>query len=109
LTSPESDETLEGFYRHVRPGGPGWNRQRLKTGLAPIQDLGLDIQKAIAAIILLLGSLLSVGGFLLLQETLGWICLVLAVLGGVALRQLNQTRILPMPRPGLDDEDLEDY
>ncbi|MEL7037511.1 MAG: sodium:solute symporter family protein [Cyanobacteria bacterium J06592_8] len=109
LTSPESEETLEGFYRHVRPGGPGWNRQRLKTGLAPAQDLGLDLQKAIAAIVLLLGSLLSVGGFLLLQETLAWICLVLAVLGGVALRQLNKTRILPMPRPGLDDEDLEDY
>ncbi|WP_413161700.1 sodium:solute symporter family protein [Capilliphycus salinus ALCB114379] len=106
LTSPESEETLEAFYRHVRPGGPGWTKQRLKTGLPPAQDLGLDLQKAIAAIVLLLGTLLSVGGFLLLQETLAWVCLVLAVGGGVALRQLSKTRVLPMPRPGLDDEDL---
>ncbi|MEB3282720.1 MAG: sodium:solute symporter family protein [Lyngbya sp.] len=106
LTSPESEETLEAFYRHVRPGGPGWTKQRLKTGLLPAQDLGLDLQKAIAAIVLLLGTLLSVGGFLLLQETLAWVCLVLAVGGGVALRQLSKTRVLPMPRPGLDDEDL---
>ena len=106
LTSPESEETLETFYRQVRPGGPGWKRQRLKTGLPPAQDLGLDIQKAIAAIVLLLGTLLSAGGFLLLQETIGWVCLVLAVGGGVALRQLSKTRVLPMPRPGLDDEDL---
>ncbi len=109
FTPPESPETLETFYRHVRPGGPGWKQQRLKTGLTPIQDLGLDLQKAIAAIVLLLGALLSVGGFLLLQETLGWVCLVLAVGGGVALRQLSKSRVLPMPRPGLNDEDLEDY
>jgi Na+/proline symporter len=109
LTSPESEETLEAFYRQVRPGGPGWRKQRLKTGLPPDQDLGLDVQKAIAAIVLLLGTLLSVGGFLLLQETLAWVCLVLAVGGGVALRQLSKTRILPTPRPGLDDRDLEDH
>ncbi|ERT05415.1 solute symporter family protein [Lyngbya aestuarii BL J] len=105
LTSSESEETLEAFYRQVRPGGPGWTKQRLKTGLPPDQDLGLDVQKAIAAIVLLLGTLLSAGGFLLLQETLGWVCLVLAVGGGVVLRQLSKTRILPTPRPGLDDHD----
>lgn len=108
LTSPESDETLETFYRLVRPGGPGWKQQRLKTGLTPVQDLGRDLQKAIAAIVLLLGALLTVGGFLLLQETFGWICLILTVGGGVALRQLSKSRVLPMPRPGLDDQDLED-
>ncbi|EAW35905.1 sodium:solute symporter family protein [Lyngbya sp. PCC 8106] len=108
LTSPESEETLEAFYRQVRPGGPGWTKQRLKTSLPPDQDLGLDLQKAIAAIVLLLGTLLSVGGFLLLQETLAWVCLILAVGGGVTLRQLSKTRILPTPRPGLDDQDLED-
>ncbi len=33
-TAPESDETLDRFYRQVRPGGPGWRRvaQRLGFG-----------------------------------------------------------------------------
>jgi solute:Na+ symporter, SSS family len=33
-TAPESDETLDRFYRQVRPGGPGWHRvaQRLGFG-----------------------------------------------------------------------------
>ena len=28
FTAPESQETLERFYRRTRPGGPGWRRQR---------------------------------------------------------------------------------
>ncbi|HKK94510.1 MAG TPA: sodium:solute symporter family protein, partial [Longimicrobiales bacterium] len=29
LTPPEDETTLNAFYRRVRPGGPGWERQRL--------------------------------------------------------------------------------
>jgi SSS family solute:Na+ symporter len=34
LTAPESEETLDGFYRRVRPGGAGWRQvaQRLGYG-----------------------------------------------------------------------------
>ncbi|MGH7525843.1 MAG: sodium:solute symporter family protein, partial [Gemmatimonadales bacterium] len=38
LTSPESDATLDRFYRQVRPGGAGWRRvaERLGFGNDPI-------------------------------------------------------------------------
>lgn len=106
LTPPESDETLDRFYRRSRPGGPGWTKQRTRTGLPPAQNLGTDLQKVVAAILLLFGALLATGGFLLLKPTLGWISLAIAVFGWMWLRQLNKSRFLPMPRPGLDDEDL---
>jgi SSS family solute:Na+ symporter len=39
----ESESTLENFYRRVRPGGPGWGRQRESTGVAPpIRSPGVD-------------------------------------------------------------------
>jgi SSS family solute:Na+ symporter len=106
LTRPESDETLERFYRQVRPGGLGWQRQRQVTGLPPVQDLKQDLLKAIAAMFLLLGLMFAIGGFLLFQPLTGWISLILAVGGGFALRHLSKRKVLPMPRPGLNDEDV---
>ncbi len=102
LTPPESDDTLDTFYRKVRPGGPGWERQRQRTGLWPVQDLGHDLLKAGAALLLLLGAMLGVGGFLLYQPLTGWFWLVVAVAGWVALRWLGKG-VKPMPRPGMDD------
>jgi solute:Na+ symporter, SSS family len=93
LTAPESDETLDDFYTRIRPGGPGWRRQQERTGLPPLQDLGHDLQRTLAAILLLFGSMFTVGGFLLLQSTTGWMSLVVAVGGGVWLRQLKRTRL----------------
>jgi len=106
LTPPESEDTLAAFYRHARPGGFGWHTQRQQTGVLPAQDLTTDIQKVLAAILLLFGALFAVGGFLLLQPTVGWMALILAVIGGMGLRQLNKVKIRPMPRPGLEDEDM---
>ncbi|MGD8868764.1 MAG: Na+:solute symporter, partial [Gemmatimonadales bacterium] len=53
LTAPESEETLERFYRRTRPGGPGWRRQREATGLTALQDLGGDLRAGVLAIALL--------------------------------------------------------
>ena len=105
LTPPESEETLDEFYRRVRPSGIGWRDQQKRTGIAPAQDLTNDILRVLAAILLLFGAMFAIGGFLLLQSLTGWISLVIAVAGGFWLRQLNQRKILPMPRPGLDDQD----
>jgi SSS family solute:Na+ symporter len=33
-TAPETDETLDRFYRRVRPGGPGWRRVASRLGFA---------------------------------------------------------------------------
>ena len=106
LTPPESDQTLDQFYRRVRPSGYGWRRQQVRTGLSSAQNLPHDIQRVLAALLLMFGTMLAIGGFLLLQSLTGWIALIIAVLGGVWLRQLNKRNILPMPRPGLEDEDL---
>ncbi|MCS7291664.1 MAG: sodium:solute symporter family protein [Gloeomargarita sp. SKYBB_i_bin120] len=89
-TPPESEETLNAFYRRVRPGGPGWRRQQQATGLPPLQDLGWEIQRTLAGVGLLLGALLGVGGFLLWQPLAGWTCWSLAVLAGWWLHRLNR-------------------
>ncbi|MEM7796563.1 MAG: sodium:solute symporter family protein [Cyanobacteria bacterium P01_C01_bin.118] len=106
LTPPESDETLDNFYRRVRPGGPGWRRQRQRTGVRPLQNLGLETQRVLAALLLLFGAMFAVGGFLLLKSLLGWCSLIISVGGWWWLRQLNQRPIAPVPRPGLDDDDV---
>ena len=103
LTPPEEEAILLNFYRRVRPGGIGWQRQQHKTGLKSTQDLSTDILRVIAAILLMFGTMFAIGGFLLLQSMTGFVSLVIAVVGGMWLRQLNKKRIAPMPRPGLDD------
>lgn len=103
LTRPESDETLDAFYTKVRPGGPGWKRQRDRTGIPPQQNLSLDIQRVFAALFLLFGSMFAVGGFLLLQSLTGWISLIAAVGGGFWLRHLSKRPSFPVPRPGTED------
>ena len=105
LTPPENDAILDEFYRKVRPGGIGWQPQQQRTGISPAMNLGRELIKVVAATLLLFGSMFAIGGFLLLQSLTGWICLVVAVVGGFWLRQLNKKKIAPMPRPGLDDED----
>jgi SSS family solute:Na+ symporter len=103
LTSPESDETLDAFYSRVRPSGPGWSRQRDRTGLAPDQDLGRDLKRVLAGILLMFGAMFATGGFLLLQPMTGWASLISAVIGWMWLRQLDRQKVPPMPRPGLDE------
>lgn len=106
ITPPESDETLDNFYRRVRPGGPGWQKQRQRTGIRPLQNLALEGQRVLAALLLMFGAMFTVGGFLLLQSLTGWLSLIIAVAGGYWLRQLNRQPIAPVPRPGLDDDDI---
>lgn len=107
LTPPESDATLDAFYRKIRPGGPGWSRQQARTRLLPAQDLGQDIKRTIAAALLLFGAMFAVGGFLLLQPLMGWISLLLAVVGWMWLRQLGRSKVMPLARPGLDSSGLD--
>lgn len=106
ITPPESSDTLDQFYLRVRPGGPGWQPQRQRTGVKPEQDLAQDLLKVIAAIFVLFGSMFAIGGFLLLKAVTGFISLAFAVAGGFWLRQLSKRKVRPMPRPGLDDDDM---
>jgi Na+/proline symporter len=89
FTKPESPETLERFYRAVRPGGPGWKRQQEQTGVAPAQSLSLSLQRTGAAVLILFGAMFSVGGFLLLRWDVGITMLGVALVGGLVLRRLR--------------------
>ncbi len=89
-TPPESETTLNEFYRRIRPGGPGWRRQQQATGLPPLQDLGWELQRALAGSGVLFGAMLGVGGFLLWQPAVGWVCWLVAVGAGGWLRQLQR-------------------
>ncbi|HLT48522.1 MAG TPA: sodium:solute symporter family protein [Rubricoccaceae bacterium] len=71
LTRPEPEAVLEAFYRKVRPGGPGWRRQRAATGLPPRQALGIDVLRTFAAAAALFGLMFGVGGLLLLRPAVG--------------------------------------
>ena len=102
LTPPESDATLDEFYRRARPGGIGWKRQRERTRIPAAQDLTQDLLKVVAATLLLFGAMFATGGFLLLQSTTGFIALTVAVIGGFWLRQLNKHRSISMAKPGLE-------
>lgn len=95
FTKPESDEKLDAFYRRVRPGGPGWKRQRERTGIAAAQDLGKDIQRVLAGIMILFGSMFAVGG-LLLQRWSTLIAMVIMLSIGFAWRRyVGPTEIAP--------------
>jgi Na+/proline symporter len=95
FTPAESDATLDAFYTKVRPGGPGWQRQQKRTGLAPAQDLGKDLQRVLAALLLLYGLTFAVGGFVLLNSLLGFSMLAIAAVGQVWLRRLGGAKALP--------------
>jgi Na+/proline symporter len=97
LTPPERDETLDAFYRRVRPGGPGWRRQRRRSGLEPAQDLGHDVFRACAALVVLLGLMFAVG-FAVLLDWSGVAVTAVVTAGGIAwLRRLGEARA-GMPR-----------
>jgi Na+/proline symporter len=95
LTSPESDETLEAFYRRVRPAGPGWKRVRIRTGVAPDAPLKYDLVRTLFATLLLFGGMFALGGALLLEPA---IAVFSAVVAGIGLVGLARYR-LPDPRP----------
>jgi hypothetical protein len=92
LTAPETEETLERFYRRTRPGGPGWRRQREATGLAPLQNLGADVRSGITAIVLLISLMLGIGWLVLGFWAKGVISCGIAGVAGLMLRWVSSAR-----------------
>ncbi|CAN5201504.1 Na+:solute symporter [soil metagenome] len=95
LTRPESDAKLDSFYRRVRPGGPGWRRQRERTGEPAAQDLPRDIQRVFAGVLILFGLMFAVGSVVLLRWGTLPGTLVAAVVGFIWLRRLGPSVIKP--------------
>lgn len=67
LTKPESDATLEAFYRKVRPGGPGWASvsARLGFGREPIPGGALSFVNWILGVVLVYAALFGIGKLVL--------------------------------------------
>jgi Na+/proline symporter len=63
LTRPESDAVLDGFYRRVRPGGPGWAvvSKRLGFGREPIPGGALAWTNWLAGVVAVYASLFGIG------------------------------------------------
>lgn len=89
LTRPEPDDVLDRFYSRARPGGPGWRRQRERTGLAPLQDLAADIWSTVWGIGLVFGAMFAIGGALLLRWGAAAIAAVVAAASGVLLARVR--------------------
>ena len=87
LTPPESEATLERFYRRVRPAGPGWRRFRARTGLDPDASLAQDLLRTVAAAMLLFGGMFALGGALLLEPRVALGAALVAAIGGTTLRR----------------------
>ena len=86
-TPPESAAVLENFVQQVKPAGPGWAAWRRRCGVEPQETLLDLVLQLVCSCAVLFGGLLGLGGFLLKLPLWGWGGLVVAVLGGLMLRQ----------------------
>ena len=83
LTAPESDATLLGFYRKVRPSAAGWRPvQRLAPDVPVSGDLGWNLLDWLAGCALVYGALFGIGKIILNDYTTGALFLLLSVAAG---------------------------
>ncbi|MCP4639201.1 MAG: Na+:solute symporter [bacterium] len=89
LTSSKPTAQTEAFYRQLKVGGPGWARLRKQTGVEPASG---DLSRAAAGWVLtsalLLALLVGTGKFLFHDWMGGAICVAVAVVSGLALKQV---------------------
>ena len=91
LTPPESPAVLERFVLKVRPPGPGWSRWRQALDATASESLSDLIARFLFSSGMLFGALLGSGAFLLHQQLLGWLGLVVAVVSLMLLRKTGRS------------------
>ena len=79
-TKPESDATLDAFYRRVRPGGPGWVTvsNRLGFGREKIPGGAMAWSNWIAGVVAVYASLFGIGKLVFLELGTGLSMLLVA-------------------------------
>ena len=80
VTRPETDATLDRFYRRVRPGGPGWAQvsTRLGFGREPIPGGALQWTNWIAGVVAVYATLFGIGKVIFGDLVPGLITLAIA-------------------------------
>jgi SSS family solute:Na+ symporter len=79
VTAPESDATLVGFYRRVRPSVAGWNRiARLAPEVRASGDLGWNLLDWLCGCALIYGALFGIGKIILKDYGTGALFLAVA-------------------------------
>lgn len=89
-TAPESQATLDRFYRQVRPGGPGWRTIARRLGFAddPIPGGALSWINWVAGVAAVYCAVFSVGAFLTGSPASGLLYAAVAI-AAFALIQRN--------------------
>ena len=90
LTAPESDATLDRFYRQVRPGGPGWRAvaRRLGYGDDRIPGGALSWVNWVAGLVTVYAAVFAVGALVTGSPWRGLLYAIAAV-GAFSLIQHN--------------------
>ncbi len=89
LTPPTDPERLAGFYKLVRPGGPGWAPVQAATRLEPSTDsLTASFAGWICGVAFVYAALFGAGSLLYGRTTQGLVWLAIFVVSGLALLRL---------------------
>ncbi|HEX5386257.1 MAG TPA: sodium:solute symporter family protein [Gemmatimonadales bacterium] len=88
-TAPESAETLERFYRRVRPGGAGWRRvsKRLGYGDDPIPGGALSWMNWAAGVVAVYAAVFGTGALVTGRRGSGVVYLTIAVAAFVLIQR----------------------
>jgi len=83
ITKPTREEKLIEFYKHVRPGGPGWKRIRAKIPGTENDRVGLSNLKGyVAAVIGIYAALIGVGKLILGPVWQGFVLIAVTIVMG---------------------------
>ncbi|HEX3251830.1 MAG TPA: sodium:solute symporter family protein [Pyrinomonadaceae bacterium] len=88
FTKPEPVEKLVGFYRRVRPEGPGWTNIAARAELSAEHAQGrlsLQIMNWILGCALIYGSLFGIGKLIFKEWGAGLLFLLVAIVAGVLI------------------------
>jgi SSS family solute:Na+ symporter len=85
LTAPESQQTLEDFYRRVRPHGAGWKPIAAAVGVPATGSLGRELANAFLGCVLVYAALFGVGQLLLRSAMAGAGLLAVSALAAFAI------------------------
>jgi SSS family solute:Na+ symporter len=86
VTAPESDATLLGFYRRVRPSPAGWRPvQRLAPEVPVSHDLGWNLLDWLCGCVLIYGALFGIGKIILHDYGMGASFLAISAAAGAVI------------------------